>query len=149
MKIGPLEYVVISVPDHKFVRKLVSELNVIHATGTIRVADLIFITKSLDGSVLTQEVNELNEQQEPELYSTIADDLMGLLTTQDIDQLTEHVPNGTSAIVIILEHTWVNRLAEQIGNGEGMVLSGGMIAHETLKKLNDELAAINGGVHDA
>jgi Family of unknown function (DUF6325) len=148
MEIGPLEYVVIGVPDQKFTHALVSELNAIHSTGTLRVVDMIFITKASDGSVTTQEVSEFIEQ-EPEALATIAEDLMGLLTVQDIEQLTEQVPIGTSAIVVIFEHTWVIRLTEEIRKGDGTVLGGGMIAHETLKQLSDELAAAKEVVHDA
>jgi len=89
------------------------------------VVDLIFITKAADGSVVTQEVSGLSEL-ESELYGTIAVDLMGLLTAEDIEQLSEQVPIGTSAIVMIFEHTWVSRLTEEIRKGDVMVLGGGM-----------------------
>jgi hypothetical protein len=54
MNIGPLEYIVIGVPDQQLTRALVLELNAIHASGQIRVVDLIFVAKAADGSVVMQ-----------------------------------------------------------------------------------------------
>ena len=141
MEVGPLEYIVIGVPNKKFTHSLVKELNEIHSKGAISVVDMIFIAKDPDGEVAVKEMNELSEN-EPEVYETISKDLMGLLTLQDIEQLTQQVTPGTSAAVIIFEHTWVKSLAGQIRNGGGTVLSGGMISQDILKNLNEELAAV-------
>jgi hypothetical protein len=140
MEIGPLEYVVIGVNDHKLTHALVSELNAIHETGQVRVVDLIFVTKAADGTVLMQEVSELSEA-EPAVYSGIADDLMGLLTAEDIDHLTGQIPPDTSALVILLEHTWVIGLTEAVREGGGVVFHGGMVSHEALVHVSAELTA--------
>ncbi len=140
MDIGPLEYVVIGVPNQQPTRELLSELNAIQETGTIRVVDLIFITKAADGTVAMQEANELIED-EPAAYGDIAGNLMGLLTRQDIEQLTGQIPPDTSAIIVLLEHAWVIWLTEAVRKGGGVAYSGGMITHEALAHVSAELAA--------
>jgi hypothetical protein len=140
MNIGLLEYVVIGVKDQQLKRDLFVELNEIHATGKIRVVDLIFVTKSADGAVVLKELNELIEE-EPEAYRGFEDDLMGLLTAQDIDQLTGLIPSNTSALVVIFEHTWVIGLTEAGRKGGGVIFDVGMVSNEALAQVSAELAA--------
>lgn len=147
MEIGPLEYVVIGMKDRQLKHALLPELNAIHKTGQVRVVDLISVTKAADGSVALQEVSDLIDE-EPALYSEIADDLMGLLTAEDIEQLTGQIPPDTSALIILFEHTWVIGLTEAIRKGKGMVFAGGMVPHETLAQVSAELAAAKED-HDA
>jgi hypothetical protein len=141
MNIGPLEYVVMSVPDPRFTRELVSELNAIQEAGQVGVVDLIFVTKAQDGSMAVQEVNELIEE-EPEVYGDIAGNLMGLLTSQDIEELTGQIPPDSSAFIVLFEHLWVIGLTEVVRQGGGVVYEGGLISHEVLAHINDELAEI-------
>ena len=139
MNIGPLEYVVIGVKDDQLKRALFAELNAIHSTGQIRVVDLIFVTKAADGSVVLQEMSELSEE-ESAISGAIPDDLIGLLTKEDIEQLTAQIPSDTSAVVILFEHTWVIGLTEAIRKGGGVVFNVGMVSHEALAQVSAELA---------
>jgi hypothetical protein len=140
MEIGPLEFVVIGLQNQQLNRALITELDAIQESGQIYVVDLIFVTKGADGAVTMREMSELIEA-EPANYGNIAGNLMGLLTKQDIEQLTEQVPADTSAYVILFEHAWVIGLAEAVRKGGGKVFSGGMVSHEVLARVSAELAA--------
>ena len=140
MEIGPLEYVVIGVSDQKFTDMIFAELNAIHETGKIRVVDLIFVTKAADGTVALQEENEPVEVNAEGERDTSCD-VMGLLTAEDVEQLTSQIPDNTSAVIIVFEHTWVKGLTEVVRQGGGVVYAGGMVSHETLALINQELAA--------
>ena len=140
MELGPLEYVVIGVSEQQLKSALISELNAIQEAGKIRVVDLIFVSKSADGAVAMQEVSELVEEELAE-YGDIAVNLMGLLTAEDITQLTGQIPPDTSAIVILIEHTWVIGLTEAVRKNGGMVFAAGMVSHDVLAHVSAELAA--------
>jgi hypothetical protein len=140
MDIGPLEYVVIGMKDQQLTPALVSELDAIQESGQVFVVDLIFVTKAADGAVTMREMNELIEQA-PGKYGSLAGNLKGLLTTQDIEQLAGQVPPGTSAFVILFEHAWVIGLADAVRQAGGVVFSGGMVSHEVLAHVSLELAA--------
>jgi len=144
MDIGPLEYVVVSVSDQQLNGALFSELNAIQETGKIRVVDLIFVSKAANGAVAIQEVSELVEEELAE-YGDIGVNLMGLLTAEDIEQLTGQVPPNTSAIIILFEHTWVIGLTEAVRKSGGMVFAAGMVSHEKLANVSAELAAEKDG----
>ena len=138
MDLGPLEYVVIGVKDQIVTHALVEELITINETGKVRVVDLIFVTKVADGTIVVKEVSELCEK-EPALYGCIVDDLMGLLTIEDIEHLTEKIPSDTSALVILFEHTWLFGLTEAVRISGDVVFTGGMVSHEALIHVNSEL----------
>jgi hypothetical protein len=140
MEIGPVEYIVISVTDQNFTDTLFAELNAIHETGKIRVVDLIFVTKAADGTVAMQEENEPTEEDSA-ADGDISHDLVGLLTAEDVEQLTSQIPADTSAVIIVFEHSWVKGLTEVVRQGGGVVYAGGMVSHETLALINEELAA--------
>ena len=140
MDIGPLEYVVIGLKDQHLTSELVSELDAIQESGQVFVVDLIIVTKAADGAVTMREMNELIEQA-PGKYGSLARNLQGLLTTQDIEQLAGQVPPGTSAFVILFEHAWVIGLADAVRQAGGVVFSGGMVSHEVLAHVSLELAA--------
>jgi len=146
MDIGPLEYVVIGVYDRQLKSALISELNAIQQAGKIRVVDLIFVSKSADGAVAMQEVSELVEEELAE-YGDIAVNLMGLLTAEDINQLTGQIPPDSSAVVILIEHTWVIGLTEAVRKNGGAVYAAGMVSHDVLAHVSAELAAGKEGKH--
>ena len=140
MDIGPLEYVVIGLSEQPLPVALVAELDTLQESGQVYVVDLILVTKAADGSVTMREMSELIEQA-PGIYGNIANNLMGLLTKADIEQVTAQVPPAASAFVILFEHAWVTGLAEAVKQSGGVVYSGGLVSHEVLARLSAELAA--------
>ena len=60
MPVGPVEYLVVGFPGSKLTGKIAPELKALVDWGTVRVLDLIFIGKDVDGSVVVFEVDELD-----------------------------------------------------------------------------------------
>ena len=55
MEIGALEYVVLGFEDQQFTREMLPELNAIQGSSLIRVVDLAFVGKGIDGTVAVRE----------------------------------------------------------------------------------------------
>ena len=140
MNIGSLEYVVISLEDDQFAHEILPELNAIQEKGLIRVVDLLFVIKDTDNTVIIREVSELSDE-ELVAYEGIAGDLMGLFTAEDVERLALEIPPGTSAVIILLEHTWAIGLAEAVRRSGGTLLTGGLVTPEALTQVRAELAA--------
>jgi hypothetical protein len=140
MDIGPLEYVVLGFTDKQFMSEVLPELNAIQEHGLIRVVDLLFVSKADDGNVAMQEISKMREDDLP-AYTGLADEIAGLLTTQDIEQLAEAIPPGTSAVIVLFEHAWTLRLAGAVRRAGGVLFTGGIVAHEALAQVSAELAA--------
>ena len=140
MAIGPLEFVVIGYKGDRFTSEIVPELNSIQEKGLIRVVDLIFARKDTDGTVKALEVHDLNDE-ELAAFNPIKEDLMRLLTPQDIALLTEAIPPGTSAAIVLLEHAWIVRLTEGLNRADAVLLAGGMVPQAAMEQLEAELKA--------
>ena len=140
MTIGPLEFVVIGCKGNQFTSEIVPELNSIQEKGLIRVVDLFFVRKDVNGTVTVLEVNDLNEE-ELAAFDPIKEDLMGFLTPEDIVLLTETIPHDTSAVIVLLEHVWLVKLTEGLDRAGAVLLAGGMVPHASMEQLEAELEA--------
>jgi hypothetical protein len=147
MDIGPLEYVVIGLPSDQFATTILPELHRIQQRGLIRVVDLLFVRKDTAGRVDVREVSELCEEEQPASPSLL-EDLSGLLSTQDIEQLAGEITAESEAIVVLLEHTWTLGLAEAVRQAGGVLFTGGMVTPEALTHVRKELATAR-EEHDA
>ena len=140
MTMGPLEFVVIGCKGHQFTREIVPELNSIQEKGLIRVVDLFFVRKDVNGTVTVLEVNDLNDE-ELAAFDPIKEDLMGLLTPEDIVLLTGTIPVDTSAVIVLLEHAWLVKLTEGLDRAGAVLLAGGMVPQASMEQLEAELEA--------
>ena len=140
MTIGPLEFVVIGCKGNQFTSEIVPELNSIQEKGLIRVVDLFFVRKDVNGTVTVLEVNDLNDE-ELAAFDPIKEDLMGLLTPEDIVLLTETIPPDTSAVIVLLEHAWIVKLTEGLNRAGAVLLAGGMVPQASMEQLEAELEA--------
>jgi hypothetical protein len=140
MEFGPLEYVVIGLQEHSFAREILPKLLTIQEHGLIRVIDLLFVHKAVDGTITLQEINTLAGEKLQQ-YSSINEELMGILTTQDVEQLAREIPPDTMAVIVLLEHTWTLVLGNAIRRAHGVFFSGGTVSPEAVKQLGVELTA--------
>ena len=140
MTIGPLEFVVIGCKGNQFTSEIVPELNSIQEKGLIRVVDLFFVRKDVNGTVTVLEVNDLNDE-ELAAFDPIKEDLMGFLTPEDIVLLTETIPPDTSAVIVLLEHAWIVKLTEGLTRAGAVLLAGGMVPQASMEQLEAELEA--------
>jgi len=140
MTIGPLEFVVIGCKGPQFISEIVPVLNSIQENDLIRVVDLFFTRKDTDGTVIVLELHDLNDEELSDLVP-IKQNMMGLLTHDDIAMLTQAVPAGTSAVIVLLEHAWIVKLSEGIDRAEAVLLAGGMVPPAAMEQLEAELQA--------
>ncbi len=139
MDIGPLEYVVIGCEDDHFTSEILPELKAIQHNGAISVLDLTFVSKAADGKVTVREVNEFGEE-EMQSFTGLVEDLAGWFTSEDVEHLAAAIPTGTSAIIVLLEHTWTIGLADAVRKAGGVLFTGGLVPPEALAKVSAELA---------
>jgi hypothetical protein len=140
MEIGSLEYVVLGLEGQQFTNEVLPELNAMQESRLMRVVDLVFVSKGADGTLAVQEVGELSEEEQP-AYEGLANDLAGLLTTEDIEQLAMPIPGGTSGVIVLFEHNWTLQLLEACRRAGGVLITGGVVSPGALEQVNAELAA--------
>lgn len=140
MPVGPLEYIVIGTPGNQFMSEILPELNAIQENGLIRVVDLVFVRKNAGGTISALEVHDLTDAEVSNLGS-IRDSLMGVITPEDIVTLSNAIPMDTPAVIVLLEHSWIDRLQAAVDRANAQVFIGGMVPRGSLEQLEQELAA--------
>ncbi len=138
MNIGPLEYVVIGVPSERLHDALRAELNSFDNNRGVEIVDLVVATKDADGRLSIKEVRDLDDETRAS-FGDIAKGLSGLLSTDDVAQLTNDMPAASSAIVVLFEHTWANAMTDAVRDAGGVALGGGMVPHEATMRVVAEL----------
>jgi uncharacterized membrane protein len=141
MTLGPLEYTVIGFEGNRFNGEIAREIEKVVEKRIIRLVDVVFITKDIDGDVT---VVEIDNKDDPRFagFAPLLQDFMGLLTPEDVAAIGDGLPTNTSALVLLFEHRWAEKVKDAISGAGGFLISRTTIAPEVLELLNAELDAI-------
>jgi hypothetical protein len=140
MTLGPLEYVLVGFEGNRFTGQILPELRAARDKGIIRVIDLLFILKDQNGNTAVMELSDLSGE-EAEQFGPIANDMLEVLSQEDVEAVANDIPNNSSAGLLVIEHTWAVSLKEAILNAGGIPLAGGLIAPAVVQMIEAELEA--------
>ncbi|MGI9116436.1 MAG: DUF6325 family protein [Gaiellales bacterium] len=116
-----MEIAVFSFPGSQFNGQVAPALRELIESATIHVLDLAFIIKDEAGDVAWFEIEDASTHA-PE-FAGFHDDPIDLLSEEDIEALAEQVAPGSSAAVLVFEHTWAKRLASAVERSGGFVVA--------------------------
>jgi uncharacterized membrane protein len=118
---GPVSLVVISFPGNEFRGEIAPALGNLIERGTIRVIDIVFVAKDVDGTVLSLEVNDLGEEVFSQIDPVVSE-VSSLLGEDDIAQIAEMLEPNSSAAMLLFENTWASTFTTAVQNANGEVL---------------------------
>ena len=132
-QLGPVDYLVVGFPADKadFSGAMADELKKLMDAGTVRVLDLVLVTRAEDGTVDVAELREKDESEVGELRSLEAD-LSLLLAEDDVARVAADLEPGSAAAVLVWENTWAGPLASAIRHSGGELISTGRIPTQAL-----------------
>jgi hypothetical protein len=138
--LGPVEYLILGFPGDRFDGVAPALADLVDA-GTVRILDLLFITKDLKGHVAVREFDELD----PSLgFAAVDGRADGVLSDNDALLAAQALDAGHSAILVLWEDCWARPLADVVRAAGGVVLGGQRIPPEvieaTMSDLPDEVA---------
>ncbi len=134
MSHGPVQYFVFAFPGNQFKGGIVPALADVVAQGTIRIMDIVFVEKQADGTTLTLEINDL-EDEEFNAFAGIVEVAEGLLSDDDILELVADMPPNHTATLLAFEHVWATQLASAIRDANGQVLAQGFVPREIVESV--------------
>ena len=139
--LGPIDLLAIEFPGNRFTGEGLSELHKLVMAGTIRIIDLVIVTKNKEGQVSALELNDLGPDASTALASLQAT-ISQMLTRDDIDTLGEQLSNNSTAAVMLYENTWAVKTKQAIMAANGRVLVQARVPHEIVQETLDDLAAL-------
>lgn len=130
-ELGPVDYLVVEFPagTSTFTGEGAIELLRLHDAGIIRVMDLIVIGKAMDGTVMAQELGDIEEMSE---LSRLETELAETLAEEDVMHLAAPMAPGSIAGVLIYENLWAAPFASAVRRAGGQVIANGRIAVQAL-----------------
>ena len=160
MTIGPIQAFVIGFPDNDlFEGRIADELARLSDIGQIRIIDAVFVMRDGD-DVAVLGVSDLDDEQRAELRAAVgalvglgvaggdgavAGAVLGASVDADAPTAAEAVatglldelPDGSSALVLAIEHLWAMPLRDAVRDAGGMVLAHRSLTVEDLIALRD------------
>ncbi|MFD6415504.1 DUF6325 family protein [Streptomyces sp. NPDC060194] len=114
--VGPVDVAVIAFEGNRFNGDVAPALRELQQSGTVRILDLSFVRKGVDGTV---DVVELADEEVASAFEATVGDRFDLLSDEDLQTVADELPANCSALVVAWENTWAARLATAIGASHG------------------------------
>jgi len=131
IELGPIDYLVVEFPGSKMTGEGLPLLVDLVDQGIIRVLDLVFVTKDLDGAVHGIALADLDGDGELDL-AVFEGAASGLLDEDDIAHAGGVLQNGSSAGILVYENTWAAPFAAAVRRGGGQLVATGRIPFDAL-----------------
>jgi len=124
--LGPVDYLVVEFPAGagNFTGAMADELLALVDSGTIRVIDVLILTKSEDGMVEAAELSDI-DQLGP--LQAVEAQLAELLAEEDVAHLAAAMDPGSTAGVLIWENLWAAPFAAAARRSGGQLIASGRI----------------------
>ena len=125
-ELGPVDYLVVEFPAgvSSFTGEMAAELLALVNSGTIRVIDVLILTKDADGTVEATELSDIGELGE---LQAIEAELGELLAADDVEHLAAAMEPGSTAGVLIWENLWATPFASAVRHSGGQLVANGRI----------------------
>lgn len=136
MPLGPIELIVLSFPENRFIGDILPELEKVVQSGVITIVDGLFIRKDADGKTDYFEIGELSPEADIAALGRIMIEADGLISDEDVLELTASIAPNSSAAILAFEQTWVKPLRDAIVAAGGELVQDlgfpGYVADEVL-----------------
>jgi hypothetical protein len=137
--LGPIAYLIAEFPGSNFTGEAFPILVDLVDRGLIRIIDLKFITRDLDGTVRGIELSDIQGQG---VDLTIFEGASsGLLDDSDVTEAGSVLEPGSSAGVLVYENRWAAPFAQALRNSGAELISAGFIPLQSLVEALDAAEA--------
>jgi uncharacterized membrane protein len=151
--VGPIQLWSVAFEGNQFRGEILPELERLKREGIVRIIDLLFVRKDSEGAVMVSTQSDLEWAEAVSLGAYLGS-LAGYVESgaegfdsgaiagaaeladghffdsDDIFQLTQALPEGTSAAIALLEHLWAKPLLEAIDRANGTELESRLLRPE-------------------
>jgi len=125
-ELGPVDYLVVEFPagQQNFTGEAAEELLRLHDAGTIRVMDLVIIGKGADGTVMAQELGDLEDLGD---FARLEAELAETLAEEDVLTFGEVMAPGSIGAVLVFENLWAAKFGSAVRHAGGQLIANGRI----------------------
>jgi hypothetical protein len=132
MPLGPVEILCIKFPETAIKDDIALALKHLVEQKTIRIIDILFIRKGIDGEILVSEIDEMEDVDHHLLDSSIAE-ISGLISEEDVQEVATKLDAGSFAALMLLENTWATAFRDAVLKANGEMLLSDRIPHSVIE----------------
>ena len=125
-ELGPVDFLVVEFPagQSNFTGEMATELVALVDSGTIRLIDVLVLTKDAEGEIDAMELSDI-ENLGP--LQQVEAELAELLAEEDVINLAASMDPGSTAGVLIWENLWAAPFASAARRAGGQLIADGRI----------------------
>ena len=130
-ELGPVDYLIVEFPAgaSNFTGEMADELLRLVDAVTIRLIDVLILTKNDDGSVDAIELEDLDDLG---AFQRIEAELAEMLAEEDVEHLAAAMDPGSTAGVLIWENLWAAPFASAARRAGGQLIANGRIPAQAI-----------------
>ena len=121
MGLCPVDVVIVGFPGNKFSGRIAPALMELVDNSTIRIIDLLFVSKDANGVITTIKAADVDADTGPG-YLAINVVQPGALGPEDAEELEEDLEPNSSAMLIAFENIWARKLLEAARDADAVVM---------------------------
>ena len=116
---GPVELLLVAFPDGGPTPAVLDAISELIESETIRLLDLVVVSRSSTGEVTAVDIEDVGDEYG---FGTVELEASGLASDDDIRELAEDLPLGSSAALLVVEMLWAKKLANRMSQAGGFVV---------------------------
>ena len=120
MAVGPVDVYIIGFPGNKFSGRIAPAILELVENRTIRVIDLLFLSKDADGVVTRLEAADIDE--DGAAYLSIDVTQPGALGQEDAEEVSDDLPANSSALLIAFENLWTAKVVDALQAADAVLI---------------------------
>ncbi len=128
---GPISYLIVEFPGSKMTGEGFPILVDLVDRGLIRILDLRFVRRDMDGSMSAIELRDIDRDGQFDV-AIFEGASSGLLDDSDIADARSVIEPGSSAGILIFENRWAVPLIQALRRGEAELVAAGYIPQDTI-----------------
>jgi hypothetical protein len=128
---GPISYLIVEFPGNKMTGEGFSALIDLVDQGVIRILDLVFVRRDLDGSMGVLALADVDHDGELDL-AVFEGVSAGLIDDSDIADATSVIEPGSSAAILIFENRWATPFIQALRRGGAQLVAAGYTPHDSV-----------------
>jgi hypothetical protein len=137
---GPISYLVVEFPGSKMTGEGFPVLVDLVDRGVIRILDLLFVTRDLDGT--TRAINLADLDGDGQLDLAIFEGASsGLLDDSDVADAGAAIEPGSSAGVLLFENRWATPFVSALRRGGAQLIAAGYVPVDAIEASLDAAEA--------
>jgi len=134
ISVGPVDLLALSFPGNHFKGEIIPAIQELVDAGTIRVIDLLFAIRQGDEEARVLEMQEVPSDVFAR-FDPIVAEVTGLLTPDDVHQLSAGMEPDSSVALLLFENTWATRFVEATSKAGGEVVVNERIPRAVIQEL--------------